>query len=122
MHWDTLLAKSAGVPEAYDYGPERISWLATMSPTGSVTPASSRSSTGDAPLTVGDVTCCYGRHRDEAPAMGCGRGVNIEAVDQRGQTTAKDQASFHDEAVRDWLSGLRRWLRLAMPCSLNGRG
>src|SRR3546814_2478409 len=30
VHWDTQLARSVGVPQAYDYGPERISWLATM--------------------------------------------------------------------------------------------
>lgn len=30
VHWDSRLAKMAGVPEAYDYGPERISWLSTL--------------------------------------------------------------------------------------------
>jgi acyl dehydratase len=30
VHWDSELARSVGVPEAYDYGPERISWLSTM--------------------------------------------------------------------------------------------
>jgi hypothetical protein len=30
VHWDSALASSVGVPRAYDYGPERISWLATM--------------------------------------------------------------------------------------------
>jgi acyl dehydratase len=30
VHWDSQLAQMAGVPEAYDYGPERISWLSTL--------------------------------------------------------------------------------------------
>ena len=27
VHWDTELARKVGVPAAYDYGPERVSWL-----------------------------------------------------------------------------------------------
>ena len=27
VHWDPLLAQRVGVPGAYDYGPERVSWL-----------------------------------------------------------------------------------------------
>jgi acyl dehydratase len=27
VHWDNNLARAVGVPAAYDYGPERISWL-----------------------------------------------------------------------------------------------
>lgn len=30
VHWDTSLARSVGVPAAYDYGPERISWISTL--------------------------------------------------------------------------------------------
>ncbi|TAK36481.1 MAG: acyl dehydratase [Chloroflexota bacterium] len=30
VHWDTELARKVGVPEAYDYGPERISWLGNL--------------------------------------------------------------------------------------------
>ncbi|MFE7157006.1 MaoC family dehydratase N-terminal domain-containing protein [Streptomyces sp. NPDC057636] len=30
VHWDSQLARMAGVPEAYDYGPERISWLSCL--------------------------------------------------------------------------------------------
>ena len=30
VHWDGELARSVGVPEAYDYGPERIAWIATL--------------------------------------------------------------------------------------------
>jgi acyl dehydratase len=27
VHWDNALARAVGVPAAYDYGPERVSWL-----------------------------------------------------------------------------------------------
>jgi acyl dehydratase len=30
VHWDNDLARRVGVPAAYDYGPERISWIGTM--------------------------------------------------------------------------------------------
>jgi hypothetical protein len=96
VHWDTPLAKSVGVPEAYDYGPERISWLSTMLTNW----------IGDAGFLeelyceirrfnlVGDVTYCRGRITAKEP-LPDGRGrvkLDIEAVDQRGQTTAKGWA------------------------------
>jgi hypothetical protein len=30
VHWDHQLARNVGVPAAYDYGPERISWVAHL--------------------------------------------------------------------------------------------
>jgi acyl dehydratase len=96
VHWDTALARSVGVPEAYDYGPERISWLATMLTNW----------IGDAGFLeelyceirrfnlVGDVTYCRGEVI-EKETLPDGRGrvkLNVEAVDQRGQTTAKGWA------------------------------
>jgi acyl dehydratase len=30
VHWDDAMARAAGVPAAYDYGPERVSWLGTL--------------------------------------------------------------------------------------------
>lgn len=30
VHWDNDFARSVGVPAAYDFGPERVSWLAHM--------------------------------------------------------------------------------------------
>ena len=92
VHWDTALARSVGVPEAYDYGPERISWIATMLTNWA----------GDHGFLeelycevrrfnlVGDVTYCVGKvtAKDEADD---GRGrvkIAVEARDQRGQTTA----------------------------------
>jgi hypothetical protein len=29
-HWDTELARQAGLPRAYDFGPQRISWVAHL--------------------------------------------------------------------------------------------
>ena len=97
VHWDTVLAKSVGVPEAYDYGPERISWLSVMLTNW----------IGDAGFLeelyteirrfnlVGDTTYCRGRVIEkEATADGRGRvKIAIEAVDQRDQVTAKGYAT-----------------------------
>jgi len=97
VHWDTVLAKSVGVPEAYDYGPERISWLSVMLTNW----------IGDAGFLeelyteirrfnlVGDTTYCRGRVIEkETAADGRGRvKIAIEAVDQRDQITAKGYAT-----------------------------
>ena len=97
VHWDSTLAKSVGVPDAYDYGPERISWLATMLTNW----------IGDYGFLeelyceirrfnlVGDIT--YGQGRVEEKEIcenGLGRvKVQIQAIDQRKQTTAKGWAT-----------------------------
>jgi acyl dehydratase len=96
VHWDTALAQSVGVPEAYDYGPERISWIATMLTNWA----------GDHGFLeelyteirrfnlVGDLTYCIGTVVAKEPA-GDGRGrikLSIEARDQRDQLTAKGWA------------------------------
>ena len=91
------MAKSVGVPDAYDYGPERISWLATMLTNW----------IGDYGFLeelyceirrfnlVGDIT--YGQGRVEEKEIcenGLGRvKVQIQAIDQRKQTTAKGWAT-----------------------------
>ena len=41
VHWEDDLATDVGTPGAYDYGPERCSWLTHTSPTGWATTASS---------------------------------------------------------------------------------
>jgi acyl dehydratase len=97
VHWDTPLAKSVGVPEAYDYGPERISWLSVMLTNW----------IGDAGFLeelfceirrfnlVGDTTYCRGKVTGKE-VLPDGRGrvkLSIEAVDQRGDTTAKGWAA-----------------------------
>ena len=97
VHWDTALARSVGVPEAYDYGPERISWLSVMLTNW----------IGDHGFLeelyceirrfnlVGDTTYCRGRII-EKEALADRRGrvkISIEAVDQRDQITAKGWAA-----------------------------
>ena len=97
VHWDSPLAKSVGVPEAYDYGPERISWLATMLTNW----------IGDHGFLeelyceirrfnlVGDIT--YGEAQVTAKEkLEDGRGrlkLDIFAKDQRGHVTAKGWAT-----------------------------
>ena len=97
VHWDTALARSVGVPEAYDYGPERISWLSVMLTHW----------IGDAGFLeelyceirrfnlVGDTTFCRGRVTSKE-ALPDGRGrvrLDVEAVDHRGATTARGHAA-----------------------------
>ena len=96
VHWDTVLAKSVGVPEAYDYGPERISWLSVMLTNW----------IGDHGFLeelyceirrfnlVGDTTYCRGRVIEKTVSPdGLGRlKIAVETVDQRGQATAKGWA------------------------------
>jgi acyl dehydratase len=97
VHWDTALARSVGVPEAYDYGPERISWLSVMLTNW----------IGDDGFLeelyceirrfnlIGDTTYCRGRVTG-TESLPDGRGrvkLTIEAVDQRGQVTAKGRAA-----------------------------
>jgi hypothetical protein len=96
VHWDSELAKSVGVPDAYDYGPERISWIATMLTNW----------IGDDGFLeelyveirrfnlLGDLTYCMGKIIEKEPVIkGKGR-VKLEvlAKDQRGQITAKGWA------------------------------
>ncbi|MBI3044023.1 MAG: MaoC family dehydratase N-terminal domain-containing protein [Betaproteobacteria bacterium] len=92
VHWDTPLARSVGVPEAYDYGPERIAWLATMLTNW----------IGDDGFLselycevrrfnlVGDLTYCRARVASREPQDGRTGKVklDIEAVNQRGESTA----------------------------------
>ena len=96
VHWDTALAQSVGVPEAYDYGPERISWMATQLTNWA----------GDDGFLaelyaeirrfnlIGDVTYCLGTVSTKEPAEnGQGRvKILLEARDQRDQLTAKGWA------------------------------
>ncbi len=96
VHWDTALAQSVGVPEAYDYGPERISWVATMLTNWA----------GDHGFLeelyteirrfnlVGDLTWCIGNVVAKEPAdKGRGRiKLSVECRDQRGELTAKGWA------------------------------
>jgi len=92
VHWDSALARTVGVPEAYDYGPERISWLATLLTNW----------IGDDGFLselycevrrfnlIGDLTYCRGKvvsKEDRDARVGTVK-LEIEAVDQRGESTA----------------------------------
>jgi hypothetical protein len=85
-----------GVPEAYDYGPERISWIATM-----LTNWAGDHGFMEELYTeirrfnlVGDLTYCIGTVVAKEPAeKGLGRiKLSVEARDQRDQLTAKGWA------------------------------
>lgn len=97
VHWDTQLAQSVGVPEAYDYGPERIAWLTTMLTNW----------IGDDGFLeelyceirrfnlIGDITYCHGEVEEKLPSDQDGNGrvrVRIWATNQREETTAKGWA------------------------------
>ncbi len=96
VHWDSALARSVGVPEAYDYGPERVAWLGTMLTNWA----------GDNGFLaelyceirrfnlVGDVTYGHGRIVEKTMAD-AGRGsvkIELGTRDQRGEMTAKGWA------------------------------
>jgi len=93
VHWDTPLARSVGVPEAYDYGPERIAWIATMLTNW----------IGDDGFLselycevrrfnlVGDLTYCRGKVTSKDDRTGKIK-LDIEAVNQRGESTASGWA------------------------------
>lgn len=94
VHWDNELARKVGVPAAYDYGPERISWIGSLLTNW----------IGDAGFLeelnvqvrrhniVGDLTTCYGK----VVAMPAGSNGVVEldvwAENQRGETTAQGNA------------------------------
>lgn len=99
VHWDAALARRVGVPNAYDYGPERISWLATMLTNW----------IGDAGFLaemycevrrfnlIGDLTHCNGTVTEVQPldeAKGSAR-LEIKASDHRGEETILGWAVVH---------------------------
>jgi acyl dehydratase len=93
VHWDSALARSVGVPEAYDYGPERIAWLSTLL---------TNWAGDDGWLSelyvevrrfnlIGDLTRCRGVVSELTPPGDDGYGtvrVRVAAVNQRGEETA----------------------------------
>jgi acyl dehydratase len=96
VHWDSDLARSVGVPAAYDYGPERISWIATMLTNWC----------GDAGWLhrlyceirrfniVGDLTRCHAVVTGKTRGSGDYGAVDLEVwcEDQRGERTVKGTA------------------------------
>lgn len=97
VHWDSPLARSAGVPAAYDYGPERISWLSSLLANWA----------GDHGFLeelyceirgfnmVGDLSRCQGEIAELIPPDADGYGrvrVNVWIANQRGDRTARGWA------------------------------
>jgi acyl dehydratase len=93
VHWDSQLARSIGVPGAYDYGPERISWIATMLTNW----------IGDAGFLeelycevrrfnlIGDLTRCHGEVLEIDPLDNSDDGrvrLRVWAENQRGEDSA----------------------------------
>jgi acyl dehydratase len=90
VHWDHDYARQAGVPFAYDYGPERISWLAHllthwMGDDGFLCQLNVQVRRFN---MVGDLTTCRGtvtaKAFQPAPRVQC----EIWAENQRGERTA----------------------------------
>jgi acyl dehydratase len=93
VHWDSEFARRVGVPLAYDYGPERVSWMGHLLTNWM----------GDAGFLaelrveirrfnlLGDTHWCHGEVVDKQP-LDSSRGqvrCNIWAEDQRGEITAR---------------------------------
>ena len=104
VHWDADLAARVGVPGAYDYGPERISWLGHLMTNWIGDDGFLRRLNAQVRRhnLVGDVTRCSGRviRKWEEPAApgvpdGSVAGLvecEVEATNQRGEVTAKGVA------------------------------
>jgi acyl dehydratase len=91
VHWDRSFAQRAGVPEPYDYGPERIAWLSVLvtnwiGPSGVLSGLNVQVRKFN---LVGDVTRCFGevvgRERD---GDGWRITLDVWATNQRDERTA----------------------------------
>jgi hypothetical protein len=95
VHWDADLAARVGVPGAYDYGPERISWLGHLMTNWIGDDGFLRRLNAQVRRhnLVGDLTRCSGRvtrkwDDDSVGLVEC----DVEATNQRGEVTAKGVA------------------------------
>lgn len=92
VHWDREFARRAGVPQPYDYGPERVAWLGVlvtnwMGPTGFLQCLDVQVRKFN---LVGDLTRLAGAVTAVQPA-GEGRSlvsIDVEARNQRDERTA----------------------------------
>jgi acyl dehydratase len=104
VHWDPDLAARVGVPGAYDYGPERISWLGHLMTNWIGDDGFLRRLNAQVRRhnLVGDLTRCSGRvtRKWEEPGAPDVPGdavaglveCEVEATNQRGEVTAKGVA------------------------------
>jgi acyl dehydratase len=94
VHWDEPFARAVGVPGAYDYGPERVSWLGHvvtnwMGDDGVLRRLSAQVRRHN---LIGDVTWCRGVVAAKSEAEGL-VDVELSAENQRGEVTAKGAAT-----------------------------
>ena len=96
VHWDTQLAQQVGVPAAYDYGPERVAWLASLLTNWIGDDGFLRRLYVEVRRfnLIGDLTTCSGRVTGKEVVDGEHLvHLEIKAEDQRGQSTAIGKAS-----------------------------
>ncbi len=96
VHWDTPFAQKVGVPAAYDYGPERISWLGTLLTNWIGDDGFLRHLNVEVRRfnLIGDLTTCQGRVTGKEVVEGQHLvHVDIAAQDQRGEATARGTAT-----------------------------
>jgi hypothetical protein len=96
VHWDSEYAREVGVPAAYDYGPQRISWLSHLMTNWIGDDGFLRRLYVEVRRfnLMGDTTWCKGRVtkkyvKDGEHLVGC----EIWAEDQRGEVTAPGEAT-----------------------------
>lgn len=93
VHWDEDLARRVGVPGAYDYGPERASWLGHvvtdwMGDTGFLRRIGVQVRRHN---MIGELVTCGGTVREVDPATGTVR-LELTAVNQDGAESARGSA------------------------------
>lgn len=109
VHWDNDYARRAGVPMAYDYGPERISWLAHLMTNWM----------GDAGFLrqlnvqvrrfnmVGDLTTCHGLVTGKTLGSQALVQCDVWAENQRGERTAFGTATVELPSRQHGTEGAR---------------
>lgn len=100
VHWDARAAKRAGVAGSYDFGPERVAWMATLLTNW----AGPRAFLSELYCEVrrfnvsGNITHCTGRIQSKEVIAGRGHvQVELRATDSRGDTTASGWAKLRFE-------------------------
>lgn len=98
VHWDRDFARKAGLPEAYDYGPERVAWIGVlltnwMGPTGCLHRLDVQVRRFN---LVGDLTRCHGRVTAvRSGDSGAAIALEVWSENQRGERTAVGTAEIH---------------------------
>jgi acyl dehydratase len=96
VHWDEPFARAVGVPGAYDYGPERVSWLGHlvtnwMGDDGELRRLAVEVRSHN---LIGDLTWCRGSVTGKSEEGGAALAhLALEAVNQRGESTARGTAT-----------------------------